>query len=494
MAAIEEKTGPCLLFLSKIGVRRLILLGLLLWVTFCFWNILYVFFTQDDFLLLADVQKPMPNMSMLQGSSFFRPLAQYWVTLLCYEIWGLNPFWHHLVYLLFSLATIALLFNWLFAMSKSTLGALAGSILYGLSKIHLYTLAWISDGNDVTGAFFLILALWAVNRYFQSVDETTGKGSAKLLWLIGISFCLGLLSKESCITFAPVCLIWIIVRNILSRRRFQSAQWKLAIMVVVISCVYLIMWRLLCRAVGTPGGKFQFDLNRGLLALRNSVIAVIPVLESRLPVSSWWLLAPLAIVIMLVAEARKRLPTAAAIWENLALGMAIWIVPAAIYVFTEYPFGLQLYHSIFCIVGLSLLLAMAVSIAEPLIIKIIPRRSVANAAVACVFIAWIGFAGASVRSGARRNESAGLFQASTSKVVFEQIQEQLQQHDYREIVFLDVTERVQWAMYFGKIVTVYHPEIKVRYIDQNPSGGQWHTSSTTLVMRQMSETKFSVVK
>ncbi len=48
--------------------------GLLLLTAICFWRILDTFFVQDDFALLVRASKPMPNVDMLRGACFVRPL------------------------------------------------------------------------------------------------------------------------------------------------------------------------------------------------------------------------------------------------------------------------------------------------------------------------------------------------------------------------------------------------------------------------------------
>ena len=96
----------------------------------------------------------------LRGSCFFRPLSTYWLTLANVSLWGFEPFGHHATHLAIFLATVGLLYRWLLEATGRTTAALVGAGLYAFSKTHLYTLAWIAGGIDVSGrAVFCALSL-----------------------------------------------------------------------------------------------------------------------------------------------------------------------------------------------------------------------------------------------------------------------------------------------------------------------------------------------
>jgi hypothetical protein len=74
-------------------------------------GILSVFFVQDDFWFLEAAQKPWPFKTMFLGvlPDYWRPLSTYWITLFNLKLWGLNPFGHHLTFLIiFSVTAIVL--------------------------------------------------------------------------------------------------------------------------------------------------------------------------------------------------------------------------------------------------------------------------------------------------------------------------------------------------------------------------------------------------
>jgi hypothetical protein len=477
--------------LEAIGRCRAALLCLLLLVAGSYWNILHTFFVQDDFFLLTAAQRPMPNIEMLRGACFLRPLPTYWLPLLNVTFWGLNPFWHHVTYLTLFLATLAFLCSWLHSLTNSTVAALMGTALYAFSKTHLYTLAWIAGGIDVTAALFFVMGLWAVDRYFKRSAQAGGQAHRPLLWTIGAAFACGLLCKESCIVFLPACLAWIAARKVVAPRRFEPAEWKLLVLLIAIVTVYLPLWRTASAAVGTPAGQVLFDLRRGETVLINSVIAVIPASETAVPYSQWWLLAPLALVALVVTRRQG----IAASGRNVVLCLSLWVLPAAIFVFTKYPWQLQLYYAHFSVIGLAAMVALA---AESLITIVEATRW--RYSIACVlavsFAAWAGMASHAIRAGIIHRDSPAMFESDCAKAMYEQLEGYLRSGPYRKIVFLDISELVWASMQYGEMIPALFPGVETDRGDRRGATVSEYerTSSTILVVRQTGDRHLTVVR
>ena len=490
--------------IRRLDLRWIAVGGLLTLAAIAFWGTLDEFFVQDDFIFLAAAEKDMPNIEMWRGVCFFRPLSTYWLSLLNVSLWGLRPFWHHATCMVIFLATIGLLFFWLRSVAKSTAAALAGAGLYALSKTHLYTLAWIAGGIDVTAALFVVLGLWATDAYLKRSDANGGRGQWTMLLLTGAAFVCGLLCKESCAVFAPACAAWVVARMFIDRRWLTSAEKKLAIVLALIVVVYLPLWKMYPTVIDESAGRLQFNLSRGVEVLKNSVIAVVPATEQTLPRSAWWLLAAAALT-GLAARSRRR---NARSFGYIILGLSMWILPAALFIFTCYPWALQLYYSHFSVIGLSLLAALAVESLQAMLrgwrlraisdsgrARAICGRAAAMAAI-LLLLTWLGTATATIRSGVRHRASPALFQAVLSRSAFDAIEPHLCNETYNRVVFLDMSD-VMWAsIYFGQMVHVFYPKIETACDGRDgfKAAEQMHSTPTTLVVRQTGFAEFTVVR
>ncbi len=159
-----------------------------------------LYFTQDDFFHLKmgmissggdffrffSFQNPY-------GYSFYRPLTTQVYTFVVKSLFGLQPFFFHLVSFLFFLANIFLvfkIFGKLFK-SKSPILPLGGAFLYAINASNLGSLAYISNFQEIGMAFFLFLSFWL---YLEN------KRIAPLF------FVFSLLSKESAIALPLILL------------------------------------------------------------------------------------------------------------------------------------------------------------------------------------------------------------------------------------------------------------------------------------------------
>ncbi len=475
--------------------------GLVALAVGCYWRILPTFFVQDDFSLLAVVRKPMPNIEMLRGGFFFRPLPAYWMPKLNVAVWGLNPFWHHLTLFVLFLATLVALYFWLQEATGSSPAAIVGASLFALSKTHLYTLAWIAGGIDVSAGLFFVLTFWALTRYFRRTDCNGGRAERRRLALVGALFCCALLCKESSVVIVPACLAWIAVRSVKERRRLHPAEWKLAVLMIGMVLVYLCAWKSLVD-VG-KAATLQFDPFRGVAILRNSVVALAPAAEVDLPTrSDNWLLLPLLLAAAVAADCSRRRRGD----DYLVLSLALWALPAAIFVFTAYPWRLQLYYSQNSVIGLSLLAALAVralgertsATQEPASAMILRPswRSVSTLVAAVLFAAWMLLASQTICAGIRDRASPALYEADLARSAYEQLEANLRSKACKKVVFLKESDRLWDAMGGAAMMRVFFPGIRFECRDRSDAAASEgpRTSATTVVVRLGMNRRLSVVR
>jgi tetratricopeptide (TPR) repeat protein len=115
------------------------------------------------------------------------------------QLFGMNPGRHHLVNLLFHLASTALLFAALVrmtgAMGKSALVA----ALFAVHPLHVESVAWIAERKDVLSTFFWMASLVAYQRYVARPEP-------RRYLLLTLLFIGGLMSKPMLVTL-PLTLL-----------------------------------------------------------------------------------------------------------------------------------------------------------------------------------------------------------------------------------------------------------------------------------------------
>ncbi|WP_212637878.1 tetratricopeptide repeat protein [Desulfocicer vacuolatum] len=116
------------------------------------------------------------------------------------QIFGMNPFGHHLTNLIFHLFNSFLLFLILQRMSDFYWKSLIVMALFALHPMHVESVAWISERKDVLSTFFWMLAIWSYTYYVK-------KTSIKLYLPVCACFILSLLAKPMAVTFPFVLLL-----------------------------------------------------------------------------------------------------------------------------------------------------------------------------------------------------------------------------------------------------------------------------------------------
>ena len=151
--------------------------------------------------------------------AFTEPYAAFWhpVTwishMLDFELFGLNPLGHHLMSLLFHIASTLLLFWVLKRMTAALWPSAFVAALFALHPLHVESVAWVAERKDVLSGFFWMLTMAAYVRYAE-------QPSFKKYLLVFLAFVMGLMAKPMLVTLPFVLLLldyWP-----LGRLRFQE--------------------------------------------------------------------------------------------------------------------------------------------------------------------------------------------------------------------------------------------------------------------------------
>jgi Tfp pilus assembly protein PilF len=121
--------------------------------------------------------------------------------MLDYQLFGLRPFWHHLVNLLLHIANSLLLFWLLSRMTGAIWRSVFVAALFALHPIHVESVAWLAERKDVLCGLFWMVTMVSYIRYAERL--TIGR-----YLLVLLSLCLGLMAKATLVTLPFVlCLL-----------------------------------------------------------------------------------------------------------------------------------------------------------------------------------------------------------------------------------------------------------------------------------------------
>ena len=142
--------------------------------------------------------------------------AAYWAPLmwlshmLAWQLFGLNPWGHHLINVLFHAANTALVFLVFRRMTEATWRSLMVAALFGLHPLRVESVVWVAERKDVLSTCFGLLALLFYVRYAKKVTNGQWRVSAPSSLDYGLSlffFALGLMSKPMLVTWPFVMLL-----------------------------------------------------------------------------------------------------------------------------------------------------------------------------------------------------------------------------------------------------------------------------------------------
>jgi tetratricopeptide (TPR) repeat protein len=120
--------------------------------------------------------------------------------MLDFQIFGLDPGWHHLTSVLIHAVGAVLLFALIERMTGRKWESAFVAFVFALHPLHVESVAWVSERKDVLFAFFWFLTTWF---YLDLVERRT---IGKYL-LVVLAFCLGLMSKQMIVTLPFTLLL-----------------------------------------------------------------------------------------------------------------------------------------------------------------------------------------------------------------------------------------------------------------------------------------------
>jgi len=156
------------------------------------------------------------------GNSNWHPVT--WLShMLDCQLYGLNPWGHHLTNVIIHACNVLLVFLVLRKLTGATWLSWAAAILFGIHPLRVQSVAWISERKDVLSLFFWLLTIWAYACYARESDARTKKAK----YFYGLTFAffiLGLMSKTMLVTMPFVLLLldyWPL------ERWRQKSRWSL---------------------------------------------------------------------------------------------------------------------------------------------------------------------------------------------------------------------------------------------------------------------------
>ncbi|MCX5637349.1 MAG: tetratricopeptide repeat protein [Planctomycetota bacterium] len=159
--------------------------------------------------------------------------------LLDYELYGLNPFGHHLTSLLIHIANVLLLFWVLKKLTGAVWPSAFVAAVFAVHPLQVESVAWVAERKNVLSAFFWMLTMAAYIRYTERLS--IGRYS-----LVVLTFSLGLMAKPMVVTLPCVLLLldyWPLQR--LQWHRQSKGENSPQAGLAKVSHQQLSLWRLL---------------------------------------------------------------------------------------------------------------------------------------------------------------------------------------------------------------------------------------------------------
>jgi len=122
------------------------------------------------------------------------------------QIYGLNPWGHHLTNVLLHAATAVLLYLALKRMTRALWPSVFVAVVFAIHPLRVESVAWASERKDVLAGFFFMLTLLMYARYVEQPGKPGGRRGF-FYGLMLLFFALGLMSKSMLVTLPFVLLL-----------------------------------------------------------------------------------------------------------------------------------------------------------------------------------------------------------------------------------------------------------------------------------------------
>jgi len=145
--------------------------------------------------------------------AFSHMVASNWhpVTMLSHmldcQLFGLNPWGHHLTNVLLHAFNTALVFLLLRRLTSAVWRSFMVAALFAVHPLHVESVAWVAERKDVLSGFFGLLSLIFYVRYAQAKQILNSQLSTLNYFLALLFLALGLMSKPMLVTWPFVMLL-----------------------------------------------------------------------------------------------------------------------------------------------------------------------------------------------------------------------------------------------------------------------------------------------
>jgi protein O-mannosyl-transferase len=139
------------------------------------------------------------------GVDYWRPLS--WLSHMAdCQVFGLEPWGHHLTSILLHALNTLLVFVVLRKMTGAVWRSLLVAALFGLHPLHVESVAWIAERKDVLSTLFWLLTIWVYAHWVRR--RAVQRRRAWVFYGMALAFfSLGLMSKPMLVTVPCVLLL-----------------------------------------------------------------------------------------------------------------------------------------------------------------------------------------------------------------------------------------------------------------------------------------------
>lgn len=118
------------------------------------------------------------------------------------QLYGVEPWGHHLTNVLLHAVAAALLFLALWKLTRSCWPSAFVAAVFAIHPLHVESVAWVAERKDILSGVFFALTLLAYERYVRSPQASAARYATALLF-----FALGLMCKPTLVTLPFVLLL-----------------------------------------------------------------------------------------------------------------------------------------------------------------------------------------------------------------------------------------------------------------------------------------------
>ncbi|HUI46967.1 MAG TPA: tetratricopeptide repeat protein [Nitrospirota bacterium] len=134
------------------------------------------------------------------GISYWHPMT--WIShMVDYQIYGSNPFGHHMTNIIIHTLNTLLLFYLLYYSTKQYWKSLFVAAVFALHPLHVESVAWAAERKDLLSTFFMMLTL-----LFYSASVINKNRRFYVLTIL--FYILGLMSKPMLVSLPLVLILW----------------------------------------------------------------------------------------------------------------------------------------------------------------------------------------------------------------------------------------------------------------------------------------------